>query len=38
MDFGAAMFFPDYAMAPGAFVRALAVRGFASLWSAGPTR
>jgi hypothetical protein len=38
MDFGAAMFFPDHAMVPGAFVRALAVRGVVSLWSAGPTR
>jgi len=38
MGFGAAMFFPDYAMAPRASAQALAVRGFASLWPVGPTR
>jgi probable F420-dependent oxidoreductase len=33
MDFGAAMFFTDYAMAPGELGRALEVRGFESLWA-----
>jgi hypothetical protein len=38
MDFGAAMFFPDYPMAPSAFAQALAARGFGSLWPVGSTR
>ncbi|HVH76902.1 MAG TPA: LLM class F420-dependent oxidoreductase [Stellaceae bacterium] len=33
MDFGAAMFFTDYSMAPGAFARALEERGFESVWA-----
>jgi probable F420-dependent oxidoreductase len=33
MDFGAAMFFTDYAMAPGEFARALEARGFESVWA-----
>ena len=33
MDFGAAMFFTDYAMAAGALARALEERGFESLWA-----
>ncbi|HJU19052.1 MAG TPA: LLM class F420-dependent oxidoreductase [Stellaceae bacterium] len=33
MDFGAAMFFTDYAMAPGELARALEARGFESLWA-----
>jgi probable F420-dependent oxidoreductase len=33
MEFGAAMFLTDYAMAPGALGRALEARGFESLWA-----
>ncbi len=33
MDFGAAMFFTDYSMAPDALARALEERGFESLWA-----
>lgn len=33
MDFGAAMFFTDYAMAPGELGRALEQRGFESVWA-----
>jgi len=33
MDFGAAMFFTDYLMTPGALARALEARGFESLWA-----
>jgi probable F420-dependent oxidoreductase len=33
MDFGAAMFFTDYAMAPDELGRALEARGFESLWA-----
>jgi probable F420-dependent oxidoreductase len=33
MDFGAAMFFTDYSMAPGELARALEARGFESLWA-----
>ncbi|MGH7052541.1 MAG: LLM class F420-dependent oxidoreductase, partial [Stellaceae bacterium] len=33
MDFGAAMFFTDHAMAPGALARALEERGFESVWA-----
>jgi probable F420-dependent oxidoreductase len=33
MDFGAAMFFTDYSMAPGELGRALEARGFESLWA-----
>jgi probable F420-dependent oxidoreductase len=33
MQFGAAMFFTDYSMAPGALARALEERGFESLWA-----
>ena len=33
MDFGAAMFFTDYSMAPGALAQALEARGFESLWA-----
>jgi probable F420-dependent oxidoreductase len=33
MDFGAAMFFTDYAMAPGDFARAAEARGFESIWA-----
>ncbi len=33
MDFGAAMFFTDYSMAPGEFGRALEARGFESVWA-----
>src|SRR5579859_5983620 len=33
MDFGAAMFFTDYSMAPGALARALEERGFESVWA-----
>jgi probable F420-dependent oxidoreductase len=33
MHFGAAMFFTDYAMAPGELGRALEERGFESLWA-----
>jgi probable F420-dependent oxidoreductase len=33
MDFGAAMFFTDYAMGPGELARALEARGFESVWA-----
>jgi alkanesulfonate monooxygenase SsuD/methylene tetrahydromethanopterin reductase-like flavin-dependent oxidoreductase (luciferase family) len=33
MDFGAAMFFTEYSMTPGALARALEARGFESLWA-----
>src|SRR5689334_22478198 len=33
MDFGAAMFFTDYSMAPGEFASALEARGFESIWA-----
>src|SRR5713226_3924021 len=33
MDFGAAMFFTDYWMAPGALAQALEARGFESMWA-----
>ncbi|HVH75972.1 MAG TPA: LLM class F420-dependent oxidoreductase [Stellaceae bacterium] len=33
MQFGAAMFFTDYSMAPGALARALEKRGFESVWA-----
>src|SRR5690242_8375207 len=33
MDFGAAMFFTDYSMAPGEFASALEARGFESVWA-----
>ena len=33
MDFGAAMFFTDYSMAPGELARALEERGFESVWA-----
>ena len=33
MDFGAAMFFTDYAMAPGELGRALEAHGFESVWA-----
>ncbi|MEJ0018647.1 MAG: LLM class F420-dependent oxidoreductase [Acetobacteraceae bacterium] len=33
MQFGAAMFFTDYSMAPAALARALEERGFESLWA-----
>src|SRR5215469_14854866 len=33
MQFGAAMFFTDYSMAPGELARALEARGFESLWA-----
>jgi len=33
MDFGAAMFFTDYSMAPGELARALEARGFESVWA-----
>jgi probable F420-dependent oxidoreductase len=33
MDFGAAMFFTDYSMAPGALAQALEQRGFESVWA-----
>ena len=33
MEFGAAMFFTDYSMAPGDLGRALEERGFESLWA-----
>jgi alkanesulfonate monooxygenase SsuD/methylene tetrahydromethanopterin reductase-like flavin-dependent oxidoreductase (luciferase family) len=33
MDFGAAMFFTDYAMRPGELARALETRGFESVWA-----
>src|SRR4029077_11560705 len=33
MQFGAAMFFTDYSMAPGGLGRALEARGFESLWA-----
>jgi probable F420-dependent oxidoreductase len=33
MDFGAAMFFTDYSMAPDELARALEERGFESLWA-----
>jgi probable F420-dependent oxidoreductase len=33
MDFGASMFFTDYSMAPGDLARALAERGFESVWA-----
>ena len=33
MDFGAAMFFTDYSMAPGALAQALEARGFESVWA-----
>lgn len=33
MDFGAAMFFTDYSMAPGELAQALEERGFESLWA-----
>src|SRR6202047_2533089 len=33
MDFGAAMFFTDYSMAPGELAQALEARGFESLWA-----
>jgi alkanesulfonate monooxygenase SsuD/methylene tetrahydromethanopterin reductase-like flavin-dependent oxidoreductase (luciferase family) len=33
MHFGAAMFFTDYAMAPGELGRALEERGFESVWA-----
>ncbi len=33
MDFGAAMFFTDYSMAPGELGRALEARGFESVWA-----
>jgi probable F420-dependent oxidoreductase len=33
MDFGAAMFFTDYAMGPGELARALEARGFEAVWA-----
>ena len=33
MDFGAAMFFADYAMGPGEVARTLEARGFESVWA-----
>ena len=33
MDFGAAMFFTDYSMAPGELAPALEARGFESIWA-----
>jgi probable F420-dependent oxidoreductase len=33
MQFGAAMFFTDYSMAPGALAQALEARGFESMWA-----
>jgi probable F420-dependent oxidoreductase len=33
MDFGAAMFFTDYAMLPGELAQALEARGFESVWA-----
>jgi probable F420-dependent oxidoreductase len=33
MDFGAAMFFTDYSMAPGELAQALEARGFESVWA-----
>src|SRR3984893_10740628 len=33
MDFGAAMFFTDYSMAPGKLAQGLEARGFESLWA-----
>lgn len=33
MDFGAAMFFTDYSMAPGELGQALEARGFESMWA-----
>ena len=33
MDFGAAMFFTDYSMAPGDLAQALETRGFDSVWA-----
>jgi probable F420-dependent oxidoreductase len=33
MDFGAAMFFTDYSMGPGALAQALEARGFESVWA-----
>jgi alkanesulfonate monooxygenase SsuD/methylene tetrahydromethanopterin reductase-like flavin-dependent oxidoreductase (luciferase family) len=33
MQFGAAMFFTDYAMDAGSFARALEDRGFDSIWA-----
>ena len=33
MDFGAAMFFTDYSMAPGELASALEARGFESIWA-----
>jgi probable F420-dependent oxidoreductase len=33
MDFGAAMFFADYAMGPGELARTLEARGFESIWA-----
>ena len=33
MDFGAAMFFADYAMGPGELARTLEARGFESVWA-----
>src|ERR1700757_1640340 len=33
MDFGAAMFFTDYSMAPAELARALEARGFESMWA-----
>jgi len=33
MDFGAAMFFADYAMGPGEPARTLEARGFESVWA-----
>jgi probable F420-dependent oxidoreductase len=33
MDFGAAIFFTDYSMAPGELAQALEARGFESLWA-----
>jgi probable F420-dependent oxidoreductase len=33
MNFGAAMFFTDYSMAPGELARALEARGFESIWA-----
>ena len=33
MEFGAAMFFADYSMAPGELGQALETRGFESVWA-----
>src|ERR1700687_3273151 len=33
MDFGAAMFFTDYSMAPAELAQALEARGFESIWA-----